>query len=299
MSILSGIISASRVRGGGGTVYLLDETGLGSAAFALSASRLLRDAYTGPSMRVRRSSDNAEADVGFSSGSVSLSSPVSNLSGGSGSTLSDWSGSDSVFCKILYDQSGNGRDFEMTTTANQPRLVNGGTLEVQGTRACLYFDGSNDYLAINSSDASAVESIMNADTSAALVVNTLGGVGMVFGKRSGSNARCFAVLTGWSSTQWTYTLENVNVWTTGISDTGHKIIGFHRSGTSVSARANGSLSSSFTVSSGSSSGLTYEINSATSPEQMRFQELVIWPSALSATPIGTLESNQNSHYSVY
>jgi hypothetical protein len=296
---LIGVIGSAARRRGGAALNLLDETGLGSASVALSCSRLLRSAYTGYAMKVRRSSDDALADVGFASGSVSMSSPVANLSAGSGATLADWLASDSAYCRTLYDQGGNGYDFEQATSANQPRFVNAGTIETQGSIPALYFDGSNDFLAINSTDASALETVMNGNTSASIVVNTISGTGFVFGKRSASNARCFAPLTGWGASVWTYALENVNIWSTGISDTGYKSVGIHRSGTSVEARANGSSTSSFTVSAGLSSGVTYEIDSSAAPEQMKLQELVIWPSALGATPIGDLEANQNAFYAIY
>lgn len=57
---------------------LLDSFSGASAAYSL---RRLSGSYTGHALRVRRSGDNVEADVGFNGGSVSLTSPVTNASG--------------------------------------------------------------------------------------------------------------------------------------------------------------------------------------------------------------------------
>ena len=56
---------------------LLDSFSGASAAYSL---RLLSGAYSGHALRVRRN-DNVEVDVGFNGGSVSLSSPITNVSG--------------------------------------------------------------------------------------------------------------------------------------------------------------------------------------------------------------------------
>jgi hypothetical protein len=63
---------------------LLDSFSGASAAYSL---RRLSGSYTGHALRVRRSGDNVEADVGFNGGSVSLTSPVTNASGEPAYTL--------------------------------------------------------------------------------------------------------------------------------------------------------------------------------------------------------------------
>lgn len=91
-----------------------------AAAFSL---RKLRDAYTGSAIRVRRSSDNAEQDIGFdASGNLNTSA------------LSSFVGSNSAFIVTWYDQSGNGINLTNSTAANQPRIVNAGTIDQMGSR---------------------------------------------------------------------------------------------------------------------------------------------------------------------
>lgn len=87
------------------------------AAVAFSL-RKLRGAYTGAAIRVRRSNDNAEQDVGFTA--------LGNLDE---SALSTFVGANSGFIATWYDQSGNARNATQTTAGNQPRIVNAGVIE--------------------------------------------------------------------------------------------------------------------------------------------------------------------------
>lgn len=113
--------------GGGGGSLLLDVVTGATAAYSL---RLLRTGYTGSAIRVRRSSDNAEQDIGFSSGDLDTSA------------LSTFVGANSGFVVTWYDQSGNGYDAAQSTTGRQPRIVNAGTIETDaGSDTTLNFLG--------------------------------------------------------------------------------------------------------------------------------------------------------------
>jgi len=117
-----------------------------NAAVAYSV-RLLRNGYTGNSMRVRRSGDNAEFDFGFdSNGNLNTSSLTSFCIAGGGTQ--------NGFITTWYDQSGNGNNAVQTTAANQPIIVSGGTiLTLSGTgvsRPILRFDGVNDSMDLTS-----------------------------------------------------------------------------------------------------------------------------------------------------
>lgn len=106
--------------------------------WSLIGLRKRRSAYTGACLRVRRSSDNAEQDIGFSGWWVDEAALLSFI------------GANSGFVTTLYDQSGNGRHWTQTTAANQPRVVNAGVFD-----GVVYFDGSNDYLTSNASSSGA------------------------------------------------------------------------------------------------------------------------------------------------
>ena len=77
---------------------LLDSFSGASAAYSL---RRLSGSYTGHALRVRRSTDNVEVDVGFNGGSVSSTSPITNVDDEPSSTVlysdSSWQFTGSAF----------------------------------------------------------------------------------------------------------------------------------------------------------------------------------------------------------
>lgn len=100
-----------------------------------SVARRLLTSYEGALIRVRRSNDNAEQDIGFT--------PAGELDA---AALASFVGSNSAFVRTVYDQSGNARNFAQTTAANQPRIVNAGVLETNEGKPTALFDGVNDGL---------------------------------------------------------------------------------------------------------------------------------------------------------
>jgi hypothetical protein len=131
-----------------------------NAATAYSL-RKLRTAYTGSAVRVRASTSGAEGDVSFDVNStISASSTVtvtavgtSGLSIGQQVTFSTfWNAGGSnqnVFVTTWYDQSGNARDAEQTTQANQPQIVSSGVIILSGSRPSIIFDAINDFMVNN------------------------------------------------------------------------------------------------------------------------------------------------------
>lgn len=109
----------------------LDSVGSATAAYSL---RKLRTAYTGSAIRVRRSTDNAEQDIGFTaSGDLDVN------------TLVDFVGTSSGYVTTWYDQSGNSRNQSQASTGSQPAIVNSGVLVTVNGRPSILFDGTNDY----------------------------------------------------------------------------------------------------------------------------------------------------------
>ena len=156
---------------------LLDNFPTAHAAYSL---RKLRRNYTGVCCRIRRESNDYEADLHFTGiGEVSLDSTLSNFSSASsatnlgqfmaagGYTDADSLGSaDTARVVTWKDQSGNGRDVTNATEAQQPLLVSSGTLQTENGKVALDFygdmlthsDGSsyaqpNTYVAVVQSDA--------------------------------------------------------------------------------------------------------------------------------------------------
>ena len=152
MSIRSGIRSGIRqpirtgigaIAGGGGTPLLLDT--YPNAAFAFSLKKL-RTAYTGKAIRVRRSSDSTELDIGFVSGELDVSALLGFVGVGNG------------FVAKWYDQSGNGIDLVQTTASTQPKIVTSGAIESDAGYYAVTFDGTDDSI-VYSGNLSALGSV--------------------------------------------------------------------------------------------------------------------------------------------
>jgi hypothetical protein len=105
--------------------FLLDAYPNAWHAFALNK---LRSTYTGACLRVRRSSDNTELDIGFASNNFLDTSALLTFVGSGNGFVSTW-----------YDQSGNGRDVTQTSAANQPRIANAGLIETNGSKNAIRF----------------------------------------------------------------------------------------------------------------------------------------------------------------
>ena len=109
-----------------GSQFILDQLSVPSAAaFSL---RKLRANYTGFAIRVRRSQDNAETDIGFDS--------QGNLDTGS---LLSFVGANSGFISVWYDSSGNGRNATQTLSTRQARIVNNGAVEILNNKPTASF----------------------------------------------------------------------------------------------------------------------------------------------------------------
>ena len=103
-----------------------------SGAYSL---RKLDKNYTGNCIRVRRSNDNVQSDIGFdSNGDLDTTA------------LLTFVGSNSAFVTFWYDQSGLGNNMQVqpNTASTEPRIVNSGTIDVVNSRPAIYFDGSDD-----------------------------------------------------------------------------------------------------------------------------------------------------------
>lgn len=105
-------------------------------AKAAYSTRLLRSAYTGPAIRVKRTSDNTEQDIGFL--------PNGNLDT---IELEAFVGSSDGLITILYDQSGNDINLDnQPTDSKLPRIVVAGVVQTSMDRPSLFFDGVDDNL---------------------------------------------------------------------------------------------------------------------------------------------------------
>lgn len=89
---------------------------LSASAYAGYSLRKVKNTFAGSAIRVRRSSDDAEQNIGFVGGELDTASLLSFV------------GANNGFVKTFYDQSGNSRDMAQATKANQPKIVSSGSL---------------------------------------------------------------------------------------------------------------------------------------------------------------------------
>ena len=113
---------------------LLDTYSGAAAAYSL---RLLDSSYVGSAIRVRRSSDNTEQDIGFN-----VFGELDTVA------LAAHCGSNDGFVSKLYDQSGNGRDATQTTASYQRKIYDGttGVVTYNGKPAMFYSGNAGAYL---------------------------------------------------------------------------------------------------------------------------------------------------------
>lgn len=117
-----------------GLSYLLSN--VAATPFRAYSIRQTRSGYTGPLIRVRRSSDNTEQDIssfasGVNKGFLDTTALLAFVGAGSG-YLVKW-----------YDQSGNAYDLAQATPARQPRIVNAGVVDVVNAIASLSFTAAS------------------------------------------------------------------------------------------------------------------------------------------------------------
>jgi hypothetical protein len=110
------------------TPLLLDLYPGAAAAYSL---RKLRNGYTGAAIRVRRSSDNTEQDIGFVGNELDTASLLSFVGSGNG------------FVRTWYDQIGNGLNVSQITTTQQPIIVSAGILETFNSRPSVRYSAAN------------------------------------------------------------------------------------------------------------------------------------------------------------
>ena len=111
---------------GAGFVGPLDGYTAGLQA-AFSPFRRLLTSYSGSLVRVMRSSDSTEMDIGALTNGDLDTTALTAFVGASNGTI----------CKI-YDQSGNSRDYGQATGANQMLFVDTGTLLTNEGKPCMF-----------------------------------------------------------------------------------------------------------------------------------------------------------------
>jgi hypothetical protein len=266
--------------------------------------------YAGNAIKVRRSSDNTEQDIGFSGNNLDTAALLTFCGAGNG-FVSKW-----------YDQSGNAKDMLQATTANQPKIVASGVLVTNNGRPGMDFDGATSYMEraaaeLYSSGAATVCGVASGTPTANLQECVLGegGTGsnsaryFIMKESSGSNARLGYNIIG--DVSGTDVLKN-DFGDGSAADTfgaTPKQWVFKDSGTVITRYRGGSVvltSASATSDTYSRAGKTLTLNRQSIGALHRLavgtfalfrpSEFVIFNTAINDTDRGVVEANQKAYY---
>jgi len=118
IALKSGVIAES--------AYALD----GLSPKAAFSFRKIKSTFSGSPIRIRRSSDNAEQDIGFSGRELDTASMLT------------FTGSNDGYIVTMYDQSGSGNDITQSTAALQPKIVSTGAVVLDNGKPGALFTGT-------------------------------------------------------------------------------------------------------------------------------------------------------------
>jgi len=262
----------SRLSGGGGFEGILNQ--FPGASLGLSLDKLDKN-YTGFAIKVRRSSDNAEVDIGFVNNELDTAS------------LLDFVGSGNGFVSIIYDQVGS-NNMTQTTANLQGQIVSNGEVILKGGKPCIIRSANDDggYLSTYApNDGVAVKGMF-------YVGDNEGRDGIIFGSKNDNSDFGLVVISGSSNVQVdkaaSVTLDKLNGITTTFSSRGDAF-----TKTNLHFLLYREIEFNFF---NNVLGLGYFQDSPNGNGMFTFQELVIFENTDDAV---AKENNINSRYNIY
>jgi hypothetical protein len=242
-------------------------------AVAAYSVRKLRGAYTGSAIRVRRSSDNTEQDIGFTvAGDLETSS------------LTLFCGSGNGFVTTWYDQSGNGNNAVQTTALSQPIIVSGGTVILQNSIPTLQFDGSNSFFSGTITTSGAYTNY------AVCYLNNVSGYRGIF------TTSQMMLLANTSTNKWgTFGLAEYSA-NTSIKNLYSIITMLSTAGTSGTFYLNGATDGTFNLSEKQTGALIGGISGQRFSGKI--QEIIFW-NVNHSSNIAGIQDNNNTYYGIY
>jgi hypothetical protein len=258
-------------------LLLLDSYPNAAVAYSL---RKLRKTYTGNAIRVRRSSDNTEQNIGFVGNDLDTASLLSFVGAGNG------------FVTTWYDQSGNAKNTTQSTAANQPRIVNAGVLDLVNGKAAVLADGSNDTLFITGL-------VLTNPSSIFTVVDKVGTSGY-FGLITGTNTLGGAF--GLNATGYTF-YQNGTTFTPTYANNNQSLLVAKTSTTGTDWEFYGNNTA--VTNSGQNIGTTigsrvylFDRYGVSSRANMYMQEYIVWNSDQMTNRL-PIQTNINTYYNIY
>ena len=270
---------------------LLDSYPNAAGAWSL---RLLRNAYTGSAIRVRRD-NNDEQDIGFVSGELDTVSLLA-FAGASGN----------AWVKIWYDQSTNGVDLTNTANARDPQIVASGTVIVDANqKPAIQFSGVslNSGQNLYNTSGSFVAGLARNDF-AIVSKNSLDNRGIFTTDTSPRIAQNMSMSSNFSTLQFGSNTQPINSisGSTQLAINTQYLFAAEYAGTDLSVYLNGSVDGTVShpnVRTGSvqiSIGTSYTTSYGYFDGKM--QEVISYQENKSAVR-SDIENNMNSYYSIY
>jgi hypothetical protein len=264
-----------------------------AAAYSL---RKLRTAYTGNCIRIRRTDNNAESDIGFVNNYLDTTAIKNFCISTSSARIVTW-----------YDQSGNARNATQSTAGNQPTIMiaNFTFATLSGAASNIFaiiFDISNSRLINNFSTISqpiSVFSVARKDNATTAAAGTI--------YDSYNNTQSILYYTGTTeatNNRWALA-AGANIQGTTAGNTNRNLFSTLHNGASSSIHINGVSYASGNAGTNGLNGLSIG-NLRGNPSPLltgyafggRIAEMIIYGSNQSSNRTG-IENNINSYYGIY
>jgi hypothetical protein len=255
---------------------LLLDTYTGAAA-AYSVRKLDKD-YTGYCMKVRRASDDAEADIGFDGSGDLDTAAIATHCGASAGYVSVW-----------YDMSGNSINATQATASAQPQIYNGTAVITENGQPALQWDGTNTFLRNSTLQTSGAHTLVSVNK---------------YTQEVNENA----LYDSDTSPQTIAYINSTNKWiiqyggtfsTAYTADTNQHLLTFIIDGSSTVMYEDGTSIATGNPGTNNMSGLTIgATRSASVPWNGTMQEMILWDADQSTNRTG-IESDINTYFSIY
>jgi SPP1 family predicted phage head-tail adaptor len=263
------------------TSLLLDLYPSAATAYSL---RKLRTAYTGSAIRVRRSSDNTEQDIGFVGNDLDTTA------------LTTFCGAGNGFVTTWYDQSGNANNATQTTQASQPQIVSSGVIVLINTKPGLSFNGSSYRFNLPTISFS----LNSISVIGVIKSNNLASNGFAFANPDSNRIYLGFILSSISYFGYGNSATSFNL---GASTTNQELHELY-SGINSNAYKNANSSTQITSSTANENGADISIGSYGRVGTLanfyngNIQEIIFYTTNQSSNRTG-IETNINTHYAIY
>lgn len=254
--------------------------------------RKLRTAYGGPCVRLRRSSDNAESDFGFSGNDLDVAS------------IASWLGANTGFLVTWYDQTGNVNNASQATTTKQPVYFASGI----GGKPAFKWDGVDDAVSAGATparnDAFTVAAVASTILSTANAMIACYGDGSLEGWNLGwDSANAYKAYLILKTTTGAWGDHFAEFGTGPSSGQGYRILGWRSGGTSA-IRVNGSE----VQDAGQATAMQYGTvpvfvignrkSAGNECEDQYIPEIIYMGGAASAGEMSSIDSSQSAYFGV-